>query len=64
MQKWPRSCWTWRLGPRPRPLANSSLLLAAALYEKLASTSQRLSDAYLPMDLSAEDPNRDRAGNR
>jgi hypothetical protein len=38
------------------PAAREQFILLAALYEKLANNTQRLSDTYLPMDLSAEYP--------
>jgi hypothetical protein len=36
------------------PAAREQFTLLAALFEKLASSSQRLSEVYLPMDLSDE----------
>ena len=38
------------------PAAREQFTLLAALYEKLASRSQRLSEVYLPKDLSDEFP--------
>ncbi len=35
------------------PAAREQFALLAALYEKLASSSQRLSEAYLPRELGA-----------
>ena len=38
------------------PAAREQFTLLAALYKRLASSSQRLSEVYLPMDLSGEVP--------
>ena len=46
------------------PAAREQFTLLAALYERLASSAQRLSDAYLPMDLSGEDISGGRRDNR
>jgi len=46
------------------PAAREQFTLLAALYERLASSTQRLSEVYLPMDLSGEVPKSDRAGDR
>jgi len=46
------------------PAAREQFTLLAALYEKLASSSQRLSEVYLPMDLSDEVPKGGQASDR
>jgi hypothetical protein len=46
------------------PAAREQFTLLAALYEKLASSSQRLSEVYLPMDLRGEVPESGQASDR
>jgi hypothetical protein len=46
------------------PAAREQFTLLAALYEKLACSSQRLSEVYLPMDLSHEVPKGGQASDR
>jgi hypothetical protein len=46
------------------PAAREQFTLLAALYERLASSSQRLSDAYLPIDQSKEQGGEGRPSDR